>query len=102
MTKQYEAKVALVNGQDTSSCRAVGACISAAYAPNMHDLTGLAIIETPMAKNVGRGNIGLTVMDLMGAFDRTDKAPTLSLWPGFSVISLVTGHAPATDDGRLI
>ena len=102
MAKKCDAKLTLVNGRKTSRCRAIGGYIGAAYAPNEHDLTGLAISVTPMAGHVVRGNIGLNVMDLMGAFDQTGKAPTFRLWPGFSVISLVTGRATAADDGRLI
>lgn len=102
MTKPYEAKVALVNGRNTSRCRAIGGYIGAAYGPNKHDLIGLAIIETPKVGNVVCGNVGLNVMNPMGGFDQTEKTPTFPLWPGFSVISLATGHASATDDGRLI
>ena len=102
MTKQCDAKLTLVNGRKTSRCRAIGGYIGAAYGPNKHDLIGLAIIETPKMGNVVCGNVGLNAINPMGAFDQTEKTPTFPLWPGFSVISLATGHASATDDGRLI
>ena len=102
MTKQCEAKVTLVNGRDTSSLRAIGGHIAAAYTHNKLDLIGPAIIETAMTGNVVCDNVELEVMDLMGAFGQTGKAASFPLRPGFSVISLVTGHAPAADDGRLI
>ena len=131
MTKQFEAKVALVSGRNPGISRAIGDCIAAAYDASKDgviDLTRVAafkyaaakytaarlrsntvhpaIIETPMAEAAVRANEGpsaqLKTMHPIGPLGQAEEEATVSLWLSSPGASFVTGHAPAVDGGRLI
>jgi NAD(P)-dependent dehydrogenase (short-subunit alcohol dehydrogenase family) len=131
MTKQFEAKVALVSGRNPGFSRAIGDCIAAAYDASKDGVIGLArvaaikyaaakytatglrsnavrpaIIETPMAEDSVHGNQGLSAQLMaihpIAPFGQAEEVTAVTLRLSSAGAAFVTGHAAAVNGSRLI
>jgi NAD(P)-dependent dehydrogenase (short-subunit alcohol dehydrogenase family) len=131
MTKQFEAKVALVSARNPGFSPATGDCIGAAYDASKDGVIGLARvaafkyaaakytaagllsnavrpanIETPMAEDAVHGNQGLSAqlmaMHPTGPFGQDEKVAAVTLLPRSPGTAFVTGHAAAVNGSPLI
>jgi NAD(P)-dependent dehydrogenase (short-subunit alcohol dehydrogenase family) len=81
MTKQFDAKMALVSGRNTDFSQAIGDCIGAAYDASKDGVIGLA---------------------REAAFKKAAAKDTAAGLRSNAVRPAITDHAPAVNGSRLI